>query len=187
MLDTATLNALLLEAFNGQITWLEASRRYPVEEFIETFHSTRTRMESVVAGLTDEQATYVSPAHPIWSISETVTHLIYSQAFYYNKLLDIAPTTSQLPHIVEAATGFGEGARQGVPAALLHARLVEATQFITTALTDTRANADPEKIENSPLFGLCAYQTWVLLLLGHEVDHVRQASVMRRLARAALP
>lgn len=185
MLDTATLNALLLEAFNGQITWLEASHRYPVEAFIETFYSTRTRMESVVAGLTDEQAAYVSAAHPIWSISETVTHLIYSQAFYYNKLLEI--TTSQLPHLVEAAQGFGEGAKQNIPTALLHARLIEATQFITTALTDTRAQADPEKIENSPLFGLCSYQTWVLLLLGHEVDHVRQASVMRRLARAALP
>lgn len=185
MLDTATLNALLLEAFNGQITWLEASNRYPVETFIEAFYSTRTRMETVVADLTDEQAAYVSLAHPIWSISETVTHLIYSQAFYYNKLLEI--TTSQLPHIVEAAQGFGEGSKQGVPAALLHARLVEATQFITTALTDTRANADPQKIENNPLFGLCSYQTWVLLLLGHEVDHVRQASVMRRLARAALP
>ena len=185
MLDTATLNALLLEAFNGKTTWLEASRRYPVETFIEAFYSTRTRMESVVAGLTDEQAAYISPAHPIWSISETVTHLIYTQAFYYNKLLDI--TTSQLPHIVEAAQGFGEGAKQGVPVAILHARLVEATQFITTALTDTRAQANPEKIENSPLFGPCAYQTWVLLLLGHEVDHVRQASVMRRLARAALP
>jgi hypothetical protein len=32
-------------------------------------------------------------------------------------------------------------------------------------------------------FGVCNYQTWVLLLLGHEVDHLRQIIAMRRLAR----
>jgi len=183
MLTTDTLNALLLEAFSKQTTWLEASSRYPVEEFIAAFHSTRQMMQASIADLTNEQVAYVSPAHPMWSISESITHLIYSQHFYYNKLLAI--TTSQLPHMQEAARGFGEGALPHRPAEELRVQLSAATEQINLAIEATRGLADPHKIEQNTLFGACAYHTWILLLLGHEVDHVRQAIIMRRLAKKA--
>jgi hypothetical protein len=182
MLETQTLNALLLEAFTGQTTWLEASTRHALDDFIEAFHTTRAVMQRTLEGLRSAHAAFASPAHPIWSISETVTHLIYSQGFYHNKLLDIA--TSQLPHVVEAARGFGEGAVPNVPADELRARLAHATEQITVVLEATRHSHDPHRVEQSPLFGSCTYKTWVLLLLGHEVDHVRQARAMRRLALA---
>jgi len=80
MLDTQALNQLLLEGFSGKITWLEASTRYSLDEFIEAFKRTRDLMQKTIADLTDSQASYVIQGNPTWSISEMVTHLIYSQA-----------------------------------------------------------------------------------------------------------
>lgn len=176
-----TLNRLLLEAFSGKTTWVEASTRYPVDDFIDSFYATRTLMHNTIADLADSDAWFASPAHPLWSISETITHLIYSQGFYHNKLLDIA--TSQMPHVIEAARGFGEGARPNVPAAVLPERLGQATAQITAAIEGTRNTFDAQRVEYNTFFGECTYKTWMLLLLGHEVDHVRQAILMRRLAR----
>jgi len=182
MIDSSVLNPLILEAFTGKTTWLEASTRFPLDEFIETFYATRPRIASALEDLTDAQVAFASPVHPFWSISESVTHLIYSQGFYLNKLLDIS--TSQLPHAVEAARGFGEGAKPGIPAAQLRQRLATATEQIHTAIDGTRLNHDPDKSEVNEFFGVCTYKTWVLLLLGHELDHLRQIVAMRRVARS---
>ena len=181
ILEAATLNPLILEAFARRITWLEASAGHPVDDFIDTFYSTRALMQKSLAGLTDEDVWFASPVHPFWTTSETITHLIYSQGFYHNKLLDI--TTSQLPHMIEAARGFGEGARPNVPAELLRARLDEATAQISATIEATRHDYNPDRIEYNTLFGDCTYRTWMLLLLSHEVDHVRQVIIMRRLVR----
>src|SRR5258708_4051727 len=187
MIETAALNQLLLEAFSGKITWLEASTRYPLEAFIDSFHKTRAVLQKTVEGLTDAQVAFVIHGNPTWSISEMVTHLIFSQNFYYNALLDI--TTSELPHIVEAAKGFGEGAKTGIPAAVLCENLSKATSVINNAIAQTRTTYDPARITDTGprFFGRVNYPTWILLLLGHEVDHVRQGIVMRRAARAAVP
>lgn len=183
MIETQTLNALLLEAFSGKITWLQASMRYPLDEFIDAFHRTRALMEKTVGDMTDSQVAYTADANPTWSISEAVTHLIYSQGFYHNQLLDI--TTSQLPHILEAAKGFGEGAKQNISAEELRTNLGKATATIYDAIEKTRGTHDPKRITRSPFFGDVNYETWILLMLGHEVDHIRQSILMRRLARAA--
>lgn len=181
ILPTEILNALLLEAFSGQTTWLEASSRHPVEDYIDSFYNIRTLMQKTITNLTDAEASFASPVHPFWSISETITHLIYTQGFYHNKILAIA--TSQLPHVLEAARGFGEGAKPNVPAALLYSRLEEASTQITAAIEATRNSNDPDKVDYNTVFGDCTYRTWLLLMLAHEVDHVRQAILVRRLAR----
>ena len=181
MIASEILNPLLLSAYTREIAWLEASKRHSLDEFVETFFHTRERTQDRLEGLTDSQAAFVSDVHPFWSISESITHLVYSQGFYLNTLLDIA--TSQLPHIVEAARGFGEGAKQNIPADQLRRNLRFATEQITTALEGTRHAHDPERTENSQLFGVCNYKTWVLLLLAHEVDHLRQIAAMRSVAR----
>jgi len=182
MLSFDVLSPLLNDAFGGRTTWMDASTRHPLDEFIETFYHTRSRVEQTLEGITDAQGAFVAAAHPVWSISESVTHLIYSQGFYLNKILEIS--TSSLPHVVEAARGFGEGARTGVPADQLRKRLAFATEQITTAIEGTRQNHDPEHTEVNEFFGTCSYRTWILLLLGHEVDHFQQIVAMRRLARA---
>lgn len=184
MLDTNALNQLLLDAFSGKISWLEASARYSVDDFIEAFKRTRDIMQKNLVDLTDAQVSYVIGGNPTWSISEMVTHLIYSQASYYNFILEI--TSSELPHIAEAAKGFGEGAKTDIPAAELRENLAKATTQIYDAIERTRASNDPKKITSNALFGQCNYQTWILLLLGHEVDHVRQGIIMRRAARSAI-
>lgn len=181
MLSSDLLNPLINSAFTRQTTWFEASQQYPLDEFIDTFYNTRARVQESLDGMTDAQVAFASPAHSLWSVSESITHLIYTQGFYINKLLDI--TTSSLPHIIEAARGFGEGARTNIPAEQLRAQMMAATQQVTEAIESTRNHHDRTKTELNEAFGMCDYQTWVLLLLAHEVDHVRQIVAMRRLAR----
>jgi hypothetical protein len=185
MIDTTMLNQLFMDAISGQTTWLAASKRHPLDEFIETFYRTRQLSEKTLVDLTDAQVSYVIQGNPTWSISEMITHLIYSQNGYYNNILEMGET--QLPHLVEAARGFGEGAKTGIPADELRANLKNATARITNAIEQTRKNYDPEKIVDTgpQLFGKADYPTWILLLLGHEVDHVRQGIVMRRAAKAS--
>ncbi|MBN8657685.1 MAG: DinB family protein [Anaerolineae bacterium] len=181
MISSNELNPLVLSAFTKQITWLEASNQYSLDEFIETFFSTRSRTQELLDGLNDSQVAFASDVHPFWSISESITHLVYSQGFYLNTLLDIA--TSQLPHVVEAARGLGEGAKQDIPAEQLRKNLQFATEQIHTAIEGTRNSHDPEKAVTNSIFGVCTYKTWVLLLLAHEVDHLRQVAAMRSVAR----
>ncbi len=181
MLSSDILNPLLNSAFTREITWFDASMQYSLDEFIETFYNTRKRVEESLDGMTDAQVAFASKAHSLWSVSESVTHLVYSQGYYINKLLVI--TTSSMPHIVEAARGFGEGAKTGIPADQLRRQMVFATEQVTTAIEGTREHHDPATTENTDVFGVCNYQTWMLLLLAHEVDHLKQIVAMRRLAR----
>lgn len=181
MIPSDVLNPLILSAYTKEITWLEASTKHSLDEFIATFYATRTRIHEVINDLTDEQVSYASNVHPFWTISESITHLIYTQGFYHNKLLDIS--TSQLPHIIEAARGFGEGAKQKIPAKDLIISLNAATERIQTVIEQTRNLSNPEKTEKSPAFGLCNYNTWMLLMLAHEVDHLRQIVAMKRVSR----
>jgi len=182
MLTSEVLNPLLNAAFTREITWLEASDQHPLDEFIETFYNTLKRVQETMEGMTDAQVVFSHPAHSVWSVSESITHLIYSQGYYINKMLEIA--TSSLPHVVEAARGFGEGAKAGMSADQLRKRMVFATEQITTAIEGTPKDHDPVKSEHNEFFGVCAYRTWILLLLGHEVDHIKQIVAMRRLGRA---
>jgi DinB superfamily len=181
MLSSDILNPLINSAFTREITWFEASEQFPLDEFIETFYHTRKRVQELLVDMTDAQVAFVSKAHSLWSVSESITHLIYTQGFYINKLLSI--TTSSLPHIVEAARGFGEGAKTGIPADELRRQMTFAMEQVTTAIEGTRDHHDLEKTEANEFFGVCNYQTWLLLLLAHEVDHIKQIVAMRRLAR----
>jgi len=181
MINSDVLNPVLLSAFNKEITWLEASTRFPLEELIETFYRTRERTRASLDDLTDKQVAFTSPVHPFWSISESITHLIYTQGFYHNKLLDIS--TSQLAHAVEAPRGFGEGAQTNIPAKDLIVNLTTATSRIRVVIEGTSRNHDPEKLETSSAFGKCNYNTWMTLLLAHEVDHLRQIVAVRGLAQ----
>jgi DinB superfamily len=183
MISSEDLNPLLLSAFTKEITWLEASTRFPLDEFIDSFYRIRAQTAANLEGLTDTQVAYASTVHPFWSISESVTHLVFTQGFYHNKLLDIS--TSQLAHAVEAARGFGEGAKLNTPASELTTSLNTATRKIQVVIEGTRTNHNPEKIEVSSAFGKCTYNTWMLLMLAHEVDHLRQIAAMRSVVRTS--
>lgn len=182
MIPSDILNPLILSAYTKEITWLEASTHHSLDEFIDTFYEIRLKTHEALDTLTDEQVQFVSNIHPFWTISESITHLVYTQGFYHNKLLDIS--TSQLPHLVEAARGFGEGAKQNISAKDLLVSLNAATERIQTVIEQTHTLSDPEKTERNPAFGLCNYNTWILLLLAHEVDHLRQIVAMKRVSRS---
>ena len=181
VLSSDILNPLLKAAYRREITWLEASNRHSLAEFIDTFYNMRKRSQESLEGMNDAQVAFASRAHSVWSVSESITHLIYTQGFYINKLLNIA--TSTMPHMAEAARGFGEGAQTGVSAGELRTRLATATAQVRSAIEGTRNSYDLERTEANEFFGLCNYSTWMLLLLAHEVDHLHQIVAMRRLAR----
>ena len=181
MISSDVLNPLILSAFAKQITWLEASSQHSLDDLIETFYATRERTHEHLASLSDRDVSFASDAHPFWSISESITHLIHTQGFYHNMLLEIS--TSQLPHIVEAARGFGEGAKQNIPVHELLVSLNTATERIHEVIEQTRNSHDPQKTERTPAFGVCNYRTWILLLLAHEMDHLRQIAAMSSVAK----
>lgn len=184
-INTQQLNQLIFDCFSGKMRWLDGAAAFPLPDLIESFFNTRAAFRRLLDDLTDAQAAYQEPNNPMWSISEAVTHLIYAQNFYYNQLLEI--TTSQLPHILEAARGFGEGAKLAIPADTLRTLLDSGTAQLRTAIDATLPHQDPAKTTKISFFGECNYATWILLLLAHEVDHYRQAVVVRRLAKATRP
>ena len=96
MIPFDVLNPLILSAYTKEMTWLEASARHSLDELIDTFYATRVKTHDALNDLTDEQVWFASKVHPFWTIGESITHLIYTQGFYHNKLLDIS--TSQMPH-----------------------------------------------------------------------------------------
>jgi hypothetical protein len=185
MSDITAIGQTILDAFTGKMTWLDASSKHPLDDVIAAFYRTRAAMHKTLENMSDKQVAYYDASTGVWSLSETVTHLVFTQAAYYNQLLEI--TTSDMPHIAEAAKGFGEGAKVGIPAEHLRTMLQLATESIKVAIENTKSHQKPEYITTNALFGRVNYQTWMLLLLGHEMDHVRQATLMRRLARAAIP
>src|SRR5262245_20418818 len=144
MLDPTTLAPLFTEAFSRQITFNDAAGRYTLDEWIETFRAARTGMLEVLDGLTDAQAAYASPANPLWSISETISHVAFTQNLHYNILLVQAPTI--LPHMAEAPRGGGEGAQTGLPVAELRTQLEQATERINQAIEATRHAHDAQRI-----------------------------------------
>jgi hypothetical protein len=78
MIDIPVLNQLILDAFTGKMTWFDASKQYPVDEFIASFRRTRDAMYKTISDLSDAHAAYQAEGNPTWSLSEMVTHLIYS-------------------------------------------------------------------------------------------------------------
>lgn len=182
MLNFEVLNPQIEEVFAGKRTMLDVSTNYALDDVIEAFYATRPRVLETLENLTDTQVAFTSAVHPFWSISETITHLIFTQGLFLNKLLDVS--TSQLPHVVEAARGMGEGATMGMPAEQLRQRLAAATEHLNTVIEDTRHSHDPNKLESTEAFGMCNYKVWMMILLSHELDHFRQLIAMRRIARA---
>ncbi len=180
MIETAALNLLITNAFTGKTTWLQASKLYPIADFVDAFYRTRAAMQRNLDDLNDTQVAYATSSNPIWSLSETITHVIYSQNGYHNMLLDISATAT--PHLLEAARGFGEGAKINQPAEDLRLILREATERIRQMIDETLPTHDPTLLTANPLFGQVNYPTLILLVCAHEVDHVRQAILMRRLS-----
>ena len=151
MLDFNVFTSQLEEVFAGKRTLLDVSTNFALDDAIEALYSTRPRVIEALENLTDAQVAFTSTVHPFWSISETITHLIFSENLYLNKLLDVS--TSQLPHAVEAARGMGEGAKTGIPADELRQKLAAATQELNAVIEDTRHSHDPEKTETHQLLG----------------------------------
>ena len=65
VLSSDILNPLLKAAYRREITWLEASNRHSLAEFIDTFYNMRKRSQESLEGMNDAQVAFASRAHSV--------------------------------------------------------------------------------------------------------------------------
>ena len=77
--------------------------------------------------------------------------------------------------------GEGAGAEKGVDANMLQSRLKEATDRYIDVVKVTAKDTD-ETIAEVPFFGKVSAKGWLLFQIAHDLDHLKQAQVLRRSA-----
>lgn len=160
------------------MTWLEASNQYSLDEFIDTFFYTRERTQELLDGL-KRLSSCVRFRCPSLLVDQRVDYTFG----LFARLLSQHPAGYRHQPVAarrRSRARTGEGAKQNMPAEQLHKNLQFATEQIHTAIEGTRGNHDPEKAVTNSIFGVCTYKTWVLLLLAHEVDHLRYITDAQR-------
>lgn len=176
-LDSLTLERLAMAFFTGDHKAVaDMSSPYSVDDLVRAFTNLRQRMSRLIEGLTEDQINF-SPDDNTYSLSEVISHLIASQGNTYNALLDIAD--SKLPHIDPVPRQPGGGAEKGLTAVILQGRLQTATDVLAQVMRD---NYQPHAVKKVSFlsFGELTSKGWILFQLAHDLDHLKQAQVLRR-------
>jgi len=169
--DPDNFRRLVMSAFSGKITFLDASNQFTADEIIESFHRVRRATVRALDHLSDDQVK-TAPADGSWSISQMVSHLVYTQENYDTALMNFA-SVSFAPTLI-VAREFGAGAQIDLGVEQLRRLLEEATERIDNTFERTRFFYDPFKIIPHPAYGDAGYTTWLVFLLMHEIDHGTQ-------------
>lgn len=176
-LDVATLEQFALTYFRDRAKPLvELAAPYSLDDLAEAFKGLRESMKRMLNGLTPEQVAY-SPDPSTYSLSEVVSHLIAAQGNTYNGLIDLGESTR--PHVDPVPRDPGGGAEKDLTAGELQARLTEATEQLLTVLYETALAAE-QRVEDNAYFGKISNKGLFLFQLMHDLDHFKQAQVMRR-------
>lgn len=162
----------------------EEARRYTLDELSEALRMTRGMLQALAEGWTQEQllarpagASAAEQAEPSsqgedrWSATEALTHLVVTQNWYMlhmDRLLGRRTQYEQMPR------GLGDQARQDVPKEELARRLGEATERLLGYVASIPADADLTAARASTFFGDLSLRGWVMLAVGHDLDHLAQ-------------
>lgn len=184
-LDTATLESLLSAIFRGGrppaemgSLFSDSAGAYTAAELVDAFESLRRVMQRLLASLTDEQTDW-RPDDSTFSLSEIFSHVSVAQNVTHNLL--VVSTSSDLPHIDPVPRTAGGGSERGVGAAELRTTLQEATARLVDTIHKTLlAPAQQERPALHPLFGPMSSKGVLLFQLGHDIDHLKQAQLLRR-------
>ncbi len=175
-LDTAAIDQIARKVFREGGNFADEAEPYTIDEMLRIFGNLRSRMTSLLDGLTLDQINY-NPDPLSYSLSEVVTHLTAAQGAAYNGFIDLSAST--LPHIDPVPRGAGAGAEKGTTAEVLRERLQKATDDLIAVVHKTYDPANVQRIE-APRLGIISYKGLMLFQLAHDLDHVKQAQTVRR-------
>lgn len=159
----------------------KAIEPYTVSELVEALEGLRQSMFRLLTGLEDRQVNY-TPDASSFSLSEIFTHVVVGQNATYNLLLDTV--SSDLPHIDPLPRGDGDGSRKGIAAKPLLEDLQRATTELIRIVREVvePTASDPSKAHDvtHPLFGSMTYKAVLISQINHDLDHLKQAQLLRR-------
>lgn len=154
----------------------EEATRYTLAELAEALRMTRGMLQALADGWTQEQL-LARPAgeggmhDDYWSATEALTHLVVTQNWYMlhmGRLLGRHEQFERMPH------GLGDQARQDLTKDELRRTLSEATERLLGYVASIPADADLTAARSSTFFGDLSLRGWVMLAVGHDLDHLAQ-------------
>jgi hypothetical protein len=163
-----------------QTTIEQEAQRYTLAELGEALRMTRGMLQAIVDGWTQEQLLVQPPGatdegadgdQDRWSATQAITHLIATQNWYLlhmNKLLGRSERFDVMPR------GLGDQARSDVPQQVLAADLRSATERLLSYIQSIPPDADLTSARSSTFFGDLSLRGWVMLAIGHDLDHLAQ-------------
>lgn len=181
-LDTATIESMLNSFFRFDLPpseigmkMSEGAADYSVQELADALESLRRAQLRLITGLTDAQVNY-SPDASSFSLSEIISHVALAQNLTYNLLIDSA--IIDLPHIDPLPRGAGDGSQRGVSVSTLISSLQTATESLLSVIRVVVPQ--PPRLARHPLFGNMNTKGVLIFQIGHDLDHLKQAQMLRR-------
>lgn len=181
-LDTATLESLLSSFFRFDLPPSEMGMKmsegavdYLITDLADALESLRRAQLRLITGLTDAQVNY-SPDPSSFSLSEIISHVVLAQNLTHNLLID--STIIDLPHIDPLPRGAGDGSQRGISASTLISSLQHATESLMSVIKVIAPQ--PPRLARHPLFGNMTTKGVLIFQIGHDLDHLKQAQLLRR-------
>lgn len=163
----------------------QEAEQYSLDELAEALRMTRGMLQALVDGWTQAQL-LARPASSAgataqgdldasredrWSATEALSHLVVTQNWYLlhmDRLLGRRNQYEQMPR------GLGDQAQQDVTQEELSRRLSAATEHLLAYVASIPADANLTTARPSTFFGDLTVRGWVLLAIGHDLDHLAQ-------------
>lgn len=162
----------------GETTIEQAAERYVLPALADALRMTRGMLQAVADGWSQEQllarpggAASASGAEDRWSATEAVTHLCVTQNWY---MLHMDRLLGRRAHYDEMPRGLGDQARQDASKTELEEKLRAATQQLLDYIASIPADTDLTARRDSTFFGDLSLRGWVMLAIGHDLDHLAQ-------------
>lgn len=181
-LDTVTLESMLNAFFRLDLPPSEIGMKmsegvanYTILELAEALESLRRAQLRLITNLSDGQVNY-SPDPSSFSLSEIISHVAMAQNLSYNLLID--STIIDLPHIDPLPRGAGDGSQRGVSVATLISNLQTATETLLGVIR--MVAPQPPRLARHPFFGNMTTKGVLIFQIGHDLDHLKQAQMLRR-------
>jgi DinB family protein len=179
------IRAMRLRVLEGGDSIEAEAERHPLAEVASMLRSTRTRLQALIEGWSQEQLAFQPTVaegareEDRWSATEAVTHLVATQNWY---LLHMTRLLGRREHFDLMPHGLGDLARRDVAKQELVAGLRQATERLLGEIEAIPAEADLAARRDSTFFGELSLRGWVLLAVFHDVDHTAQIERLTSLA-----
>lgn len=162
----------------GETTIEQAAEQYTLPALADALRMTRGMLQTIADGWSQEQllarsagAKTASGTEDRWSATEALTHLCVTQSWY---MLHMDRLLGRRAQYEEMPRGLGDQARQDVSKTELEEKLRTATNRLLDYIASIPADADLTARRDSTFFGDLSLRGWVMLAIGHDLDHLAQ-------------